>query len=415
MDNASDPALIVLILGVAIFLSMLLKAFLDRTSVPTLVGYIALGLGLRLAEKEWSLLGAGGEEVFRFLGDAGLVVLLFRVGLESNLRRLMSQFGRASLVAVGDICLAAFVAFATCRWILNMNLAQSVIVSAGLTATSVGVAVSLWQASGALNTGTGALLVDVAEMDDIAGVVILGLVLALAPDLHSGHVALESLGTVVGISLLRLSLFVGLCLVFAHYLESPLLRFLKRWEIADDMALTVAAFGFIMAALASLLGFSLAIGAFFAGLMFSRDPKALGLEKNFGPIHELLSPFFFIGIGMGVDPSALSAAGGATLVLFGAAVLGKIAGNGAPVYMLEGSKPALLVGVSMVPRAEVTMIVMQMGQGLGDWAVTDEIFAAVVLSSILTCVVGALAVKVLLDKVDLPSRAVGPEGGGHVR
>ncbi len=52
----------------------------------------------------------------------------------------------------------------------------------------------------------------------------------------------------------------------------------------------------------------------------------------------------------------------------------------------------------MVPRAEVTMIIMQMGQGLGDWAVSDTIFAAVVLSSVLTCIIGAVLVKALLDR-----------------
>ncbi len=398
MANANDPALIVLILGMVIALSMLLKAFLDRTPLPALVGYIGLGFGLSLTHQSWGFPSANDREIFLFLGDAGLVVLLFRVGLESNLRRLMSELGRASLVAICEICISGFVAYAACRWLLSMSLPQSLIVAAALTATSVSVAVSLWQGAGMLGTRAGALLVDVAEMDDIAGVVILGLVLALAPGLHAGQVRLQALEVVLALSLAKLALFAAVCLAFARYMERPLLAFLRRWEAPENLILTAISLGFMLAALASMLGLSLAIGAFFAGLMFSRDPRASGLDRVYSPIHELLSPFFFISIGMRVDPSALSAAGAATLVLLAAAVLGKLVGSGVPVWLMEGRQAAMLVGASMVPRAEITLIIMQMGQGLGDWAVSGAIFAAVVLTSVLTCILGALSVKALLAR-----------------
>ncbi|EGJ50180.1 cation:proton antiporter [Desulfocurvibacter africanus] len=399
MESTHDLSVTILVLGLTIGLAMLIKAFFSRGILPTLVGYIGLGLGLRLVEQGWGAPYPESRDIFLFLGDAGLVALLFRVGLESNLRRLRSQIGRASLVAVGDICLAGIVAYGACRWLLSLDLTQSVIVASALTATSVGVTVSVWQAAGSLNTRTGALLVDVAEMDDIAGVIILGLVLALASDLRTGHVRLEAFETVLGLTLARLALFTAVCFAFARYLERPLMAFLRHWEVPADLNLTMTALGFILAALAGLLGFSLAIGAFFAGLAFSRDPRALPLDRGFTPIYELLSPFFFIGIGLRIDPASLPMAGLASLVLLLAALLGKLLGNGLPVWFLENRRAALLVGVSMAPRAEVTMIIMQMGQGLGDWAVPDAIFAAVVLSSVLTCIVGAVLVKVMLDKL----------------
>ncbi|WP_027367457.1 cation:proton antiporter [Desulfocurvibacter africanus] len=399
MESTHDLSVTILVLGLTIGLAMLIKAFFSRGILPPLVGYIGLGLGLRLVEQGWGAPYPESRDIFLFLGDAGLVALLFRVGLESNLRRLRSQIGRASLVAVGDICLAGIVAYGACRWLLSLDLTQSVIVASALTATSVGVTVSVWQAAGSLNTRTGALLVDVAEMDDIAGVIILGLVLALASDLRTGHVRLEAFETVLGLTLAKLALFTAVCFAFARYLERPLMAFLRHWEVPADLNLTMTALGFILAALAGLLGFSLAIGAFFAGLAFSRDPRALPLDRGFTPIYELLSPFFFIGIGLRIAPASLPMAGLASLVLLLAALLGKLLGNGLPVWFLENRRAALLVGVSMAPRAEVTMIIMQMGQGLGDWAVPDAIFAAVVLSSVLTCIVGAVLVKVMLDKL----------------
>ncbi|MGB3862948.1 MAG: hypothetical protein WBE11_15060 [Candidatus Aminicenantaceae bacterium] len=76
-----------------------------------------------------------------------------------------------------------------------------------------------------------------------------------------------------------------------------------------------------------------------------------------------------------------------------AAIIGKLIGNGLPSLFIMGWTSALLLSVSMVPRAEIAMLVMQRGRDLGDWAVPDHVFGAMVIVSLATCLFFPLALK----------------------
>ena len=80
------------------------------------------------------------------------------------------------------------------------------------------------------------------------------------------------------------------------------------------------------------------------------------------------------------------------------AALAKIIANGLPVWFLKGFRGAVLIGVSMVPRAEIAMVIMSKGLSLGDWIVPSQVFSAMVLVTIITCIASPLAVQRLLKK-----------------
>ncbi|MBD3348939.1 MAG: hypothetical protein GF400_07065 [Candidatus Eisenbacteria bacterium] len=121
-----------------------------------------------------------------------------------------------------------------------------------------------------------------------------------------------------------------------------------------------------LAATAGLLGFSLAIGAFFAGLVFSRDPKAVRIEASFDVLYELFVPFFFVGLGVLVAPGSLGGALGVAAALLAAAVAGKLAGTAIPAAPLMKGAGAGAIALSMVPRAETAMVIMRYGHRLGE-------------------------------------------------
>jgi Kef-type K+ transport system membrane component KefB len=160
----------------------------------------------------------------------------------------------------------------------------------------------------------------------------------------------------------------------------------------------VIGIGFIIAAVAGLMGFSVAIGAFFAGLVFSRDPRAVRMEESFTPLYEFFTPFFFIGIGLSIDPTMLITALGLGFILLIAAVLGKVIGAGGPAFLTLGSTGSLLLGVSMVPRAEIAMVIMERGYKLGDWAVPPEVFGAMAVVSAATCLISPVILRLLLKR-----------------
>ena len=146
-----------------------------------------------------------------------------------------------------------------------------------------------------------------------------------------------------------------------------------------------------------LLGFSEAIGAFFAGLVFSRDPQAVRIDASFDLLYELFVPFFFIGIGLKIDPVNFLAGLSLGSILLIVAVLGKLIGAGVPAAIAVGWTGAILIGISMLPRAEIMMVVMQHGLQLGTWAVPSQVFAGMVVVSAATSIATPVLLRPLLQ------------------
>jgi hypothetical protein len=103
----------------------------------------------------------------------------------------------------------------------------------------------------------------------------------------------------------------------------------------------ITGIGFIIAATAGLLGFSIAIGAFFAGLIYSRDPQAIKMQTSFTPLYDFFTPFFFIGIGLDIDPNTLPNAFGPASVLLLVAIVGKLIGTWLPAVPAVGWRKVL--------------------------------------------------------------------------
>lgn len=392
--------LVVLLVGVAIVATSLLRTALGRLRIPALVGWMLLGLILRLADGQWRFLTPGGHGVFAFMADLGIIALLFRVGLEANLVSLARQMRRASLVWGVNVAFSGALGYVVCAFVLGLDVVPSLFVAVAFTATSVGVSVGVWQEAGALASRDGQLLVDTAELDDVSGIFLMAVLFAVAPAVagHSGGPLLPLLGRTLGPMLLKLAVFIGACAAFSFLVEPHITRLFNRLHPGSGPVLLLTGVGFILAATARLAGFSVAIGAFFAGLAFSRDPKAGRYDAAFGALHDLLAPFFFIGIGLSIQPSALSPALGWGAVLLAAAFVSKLVGTGLPVLPGSGLRGAVVLGLSMVPRAEIATIIMQRGVTLGDWAVSPRLFAAMVVVVAATSITTPLLVRPLLRR-----------------
>ncbi|WP_152053117.1 cation:proton antiporter [Tautonia marina] len=486
MSEASGEMVwLVLLVGVAIVLSILSKSGLRRLGVPALIGSIVLGFLLRLCDARWELLSESGYTTFRLLADLGLIALLFRVGLESNLPGLISQIGPAARTWIGNVGISGLLGFVTAYWLLDLGTIASLVIATALTATSVGVSVAVWQEAGALDTSTGQWLIDVAELDDVSGVLLMAVLFALLPAMtgsappaevsqESMHldtlvfpvflaaaillfgslifrelrrpmgrwfrtderlpepmlriaavaIGVAALAALFGVAMVALfnllpagprdgfpiatllktlgrfaflfALFLGFCYVFTRRLEERMTRWFRQLEPMPDPMLLVVGVGFVIAALAGFMGFSIAIGAFFAGLVFSRDPEMVQIDASFSSLYDLFSPFFFIGIGLSIDPSALLSALGPGTFLLVAAVVGKVAGTAVPALLSTDWRTSLLLGIGMVPRAEIAMVIVERGRAMGSDVVPPEVFSAMVLVVLGTCLIAPLSLRPLL-------------------
>ncbi|MBD3386991.1 cation:proton antiporter [candidate division KSB1 bacterium] len=383
-------SLLVLLFGGLIVAAILLKTWLSRIGIPPMIGYLALGLALRIIADQTGMLSKEGEEVVHFLAQIGVITLLFRVGLESHLSGLLKQLRSASFIWIFNIIISGAIGYAAAYYLLGLPFLSSLVIAVAMTATSVGIPAKVWSDEKKLDTPQGELFLDVAELDDVSGVVLMSLLFSILPVLQSGSgdggllaVTMKNLGLFV----LKLVGFAGACFLFSNYLEERFTGYLRKKESGPDLMLVVAGTGVVIAAVAGLLGFSAAIGAFFAGLAFSRDPQRVKVDAAFSSIYDLFTPFFFIGIAMRMAPSAMSSSMLlALLVLLIAAVAGKIIGTCLPAWRSLGTAGALLLGVSMIPRAEITMLIMQRAHESSGGVISENIYSAMILVSAITCV-----------------------------
>lgn len=398
-ESASEP-LFLLIVSLLVVFGILIKTWLAKVArLPPVVGFIVLGFLLRLAQHRWNIMIEPARWTLEFLAQVGVVALLFFVGLRSDVKGLARQLPRAAFVWVWDVGVSVTAGVVVTR-ALGWELVPSLFAGAAMSATSVGVSVNVWEQAKLIRSRLGELLIDVAELDDVSAVLLMLAVITAAPviEVEGPLRALPSVGAAVGSMLVKVVVFAGCCYLFARHLEGPTSAFLARAEKPPDRGLTILAVGFAVAAIAGWIGFSVAVGALFAGLIFSRDARAVREEAGVEPLHAFFTPFFFIDIGYSLEPDALLTSLWLGVVLLIPVLAGKILGGGVPLVAREGVRPGLLLGLSLVPRAEIALLVARAGNVLGSWALPDEAYGGLVVAFALASTLSPLLLARLLER-----------------
>ena len=401
MDYPSTFPEAVLLIGVVAILAILCRNAFRRLKLPSLVGFIALGFLIRFVGDRWGLLHEGVFDILEFLARLGVVSLLFRIGLESDLGGLLSQLRRAGAIWAGNVFVSGAAGYLGARHLLGFELVPSLFLGVALTATSIGIAVKVWREAGAMDTETGSLMLDSAELDDISGVVFMALLFGIVPVLQGGGAVGAALVRTAAFVLLKLVLFTAGCVLFARFLEKKLTSWAAGLRPKPDPMIMLVAVTLVIAGVAGLLGFSLAIGAFFAGLVFSRDPEAVRIEASFDVLYELFVPFFFVGLGLMLTIGSLGGSLGLAAVVLAMAVVGKLLGTFLPTLAFDPPPKAGALALSMVPRAEITMLIMSYGHGLGEWAVPPVLFAATLVTVAATALSVPPLLKLWLGRLEL--------------
>ncbi len=405
-----------------LFLAVLLLAakcgtIVERWGQPAVLGELAMGvlLGNLGLIGLHALDGAQANELLAFLAELGVVILLFQIGLESNLKEMGRVGLRALLVAIiGVIVPFALGTYVVGPWLMpGLPPITYLFLGATLTATSVGITARVFKDLGVLQAKESRIVLGAAVVDDVLGLLILAVVSALAT---AGTVSLATIGA---ISVTALAFLVGSIVV--GILVAPRLgRLLSLIHTGVGMKFALAlSFCLVFAYLASLVGLAPIVGAFAAGLLldpvhfrFFQEPahvedlrriasgcrdaraaRSLGeiieraanhhVEDLMEGVARFLVPLFFVFTGFKVrletllDPAVLGVAAGVTAV----AVLGKLAsGLGAGRGVRRW-----LVGFGMVPRGEVGLIFATIGQGLG--VINDQLFSVVVVMVMATTLI----------------------------
>jgi Kef-type K+ transport system membrane component KefB len=325
--------------------------------------------------------------VLHALAELGVLLLLFEVGLESDVDDLLRAGIQAALVAlVGGV--VPFAAGAGFVYWLGYHSLVAVFVGATLTATSVGITARVLADIGKLQDVAARVVLGAAVVDDILGLMILAIVTGIA---QTGGVSVAAIGwlSVKVVVFLLAAILVGIRL-------APLLvTWVGRMRARGTLVVYSVLLAVALAALADLVGLATIIGAFAAGLVLATTERRHHIEQQIQPVADLLVPVFFVTVGMKVQPVLLNPFGeqgqfGTALILTAIAVASKLVA-GAAVY--QPGVRRWPVGVGMVPRGEVGLIFA--GAGLAAGVIVQDLYSALVVVVMLTTFVAPPWLKAL--------------------
>jgi Na+:H+ antiporter len=327
------------------------------------------------------------SEVIHALAELGVLILLFEVGLECDLARLLKAGPQAILVAVVGVVVPFVAGFGLMRW-LGHPMLVAVFVGATLTATSVGITARVLADLGQLQDSTASVVLGAAVVDDILGLITLAVVTSIAATgrVSPGGIALLGVKSVV---------FLGVAVLIALRRAPMLVGVIARLRARGALVVSALAFALALAAAAEWIGLAAIIGAFAAGLILSRTEPHAQIEERIKPVADLLVPIFFVTVGMKVEPAQLNpfaddAQLGIALVVTLLAIASKLVA-GLAVY--QPGVRRWPIGVGMVPRGEVGLIFA--GAGLAAGVVGSSLYSALVVVVMLTTFVAPPWLKVL--------------------
>jgi Kef-type K+ transport system membrane component KefB len=369
-DVHSIPQLL-LVLAALLATAKLLGAVAQRFGQPAVLGELIAGV--LLGSSVFGLLDPS-DPVIHALSELGLIVLLFEIGLHTNLHSMAKVAGTATTVGVVGVVVPFVLGYVAVSSILGLGKLSALVCAAALTATSIGISARVLADLGQLKTKEGQVVLGAAVLDDIIGLIVLAVVTSIVVG-GSWTIAGVMRTTVIAIGFIVIALTVG------RFLARPVFSSIETIRAPGTLGVLALAFAFLLSSLAATSGSAMILGAFAAGIILNATAERVEIERAATAIGHLLVPFFFASVGAAVELSAfresstLAVAG--LLIVVG--VFGKFVAGYAP-WWFRGNKK--LIGVAMIPRGEVGLIFAQ--TGLATRAISPSLFSAVALMVLVT-------------------------------
>ncbi|MER2998294.1 cation:proton antiporter domain-containing protein [Pontibacter populi] len=341
---------VVIILGLAVVVILLFQRF----KLPTILGFLITGViagphGLSLVHDMHNI---------EMLAEIGVIMLLFIIGMEFSLKRLALikrtiLLGGATQV-FGSIFLAAAI-----MQLFNYSLGQSVFIGFLIALSSTAIVLKLLQDKGEINSPHGKVVLAILIFQDIIVVPMM-----LLTPLLTGEV--ENIGLKLLLMLLKGLLVIVVVLLSARYLVPKLLYSVAQTKSKELFILSIVAICFMVAWFTSVLGLSLALGAFMAGLIISESEYSHQATSNVLPFREIFTSFFFVSIGMLLDISFLVAHFPVILLLTIATfVVNTLVATLAARMLQYPLRTAIIVGIALFQVGEFAFILSKTGISYG--------------------------------------------------
>jgi Kef-type K+ transport system membrane component KefB len=355
-------------IAVVLLAARLLGEVALHLRAPPIIGEIVAGIIIGPSLLGW----VTPSEPFRLLAEIGIILLLFEVGLETDLQRLVRAGPKSVVVAVCGFVLPFLLGSSASFYLFDLSALVSLFIGGTLTATSIGITIRILSDLNRHRAYEGQIVLGAAVIDDLLGVFLLAVLYELAV---SGSVSLVNSGKVM--------LYVGSFFLAAPVVAKMLSPVFRRYHDYSDLPgmipIMLVSIVLIFAELAHQVGAPHLLGGFAAGIALSRrfflpfgatlsmDPAfTRSIHEQMTPIIRLFTPIFFVMVGLSLDLGAVDWTSSwiwiFSLGMAAIAIIAKLAG---PFLIRESNYMRIAIGMAMVPRGEVGLIFAELGRTAG--------------------------------------------------
>lgn len=392
---------ILLVLFAMLISAKIMAEIFERLGQPAVVGEILAGIIIGP-----SLLNlVSPSEMTGVLAEIGVIFLLFNVGLEVKPAAIFRVGKMATVVAVLGVIMPFVGGWLVMRLWGGTDI-ESLFIGTAMVATSVGITARVLSAMGLLDAPTSRIILGAAVIDDILGLLVLGVVSSLA----AGAVDYLQVGITAALAI-GFTIFIALAGAPALTRLGPRI---ERLRVGDSFFIFGLVLCLGLSVAATYIGVAAIIGAFLAGMALAEATEDNhDMHKQTAGVTEFLVPFFLVNIGMQLrldvfrDPSIIALAALITII----AVVTKLIGCGAGAWSM-GARRAAQVGMGMVPRGEVGIVVAQIGLSLA--VVSDALYGVVLFMAVVTTLIAPPFLKMLYASEAAAHEEIGPADAGGI-
>jgi Kef-type K+ transport system membrane component KefB len=365
-----------------------------RLKSPSVIGELFAGIVIGPSLFGW----IEPVEALKLMAEIGIILLLFEVGLSTDIKRLIKSGTKSTVVAIIGFVAPLLFGFSIAYWLFDLSLLISLFIGGTLTATSIGITVRVLTDLKLNNSHQGQIVLGAAVLDDVLGVMLLALLYEFS--IGGGVNWLNALKVLVFVSA-----FFMLAPILAKLMSVVIKRFHADSEIPGLIPTTIVSLVLFFAWLAHAVGAPELLGGFAAGLALSRrfflplgvtlrkdEDFAKEIELQMQPIISLFTPIFFVVVGLSINLRDIDWSSSHvwvfSSVLLVAAIAGKLLGS---FFIRENLASRIMIGMSMVPRGEVGLIFAELGRFSGIF--NNEVHAGMVIVIVLTTIIPPFTMK----------------------
>jgi len=391
----SSLQLVLILLAVAVLVTAVARVL----RLPTLLGYLVTGIAIGPYALGW--IPDSPEE--RYLAEFGVVFLMFSIGLEFSLPRLMTMrltvFGFGGAQVVLTLALTAFIA-----WLLGLPPLAAVALGGIMAMSSTAIVSKLLAERVEIQTPHGRQIFGALLFQDLAVVPLLILIPAFAK-------GADEMGTALVLALLKAIAVLGFLLFVGQRIMRPWFQWVAARKSPEVFTLNLLLFTLGLAFLTETAGLSLALGAFLAGMLVSETEYRYQVEDDIKPFRDVLLGLFFVTIGMRLDPMQVMSNWGDVLLLVAAILVGKgMLVAGLSLLFGSGRPTAVRTALGLAQAGEFGFVLLAQAADLKllGTGISHPVLAAMVVSM--------LVAPLLIHRMDALTRLIaGSEWAGRAK